>query len=272
MHWSAALDALHRANVDCVILTVTAVRGHAPRSAGAKMVVSHDRTWGSIGGGNIEATAVARARDLLAAGLGVTSRCEFLSARLSDRARTTFGRQCCGGEVDVLIEPIPAVPAVAIFGIGHVGLELARVLARQDLELHLIDTRPEMLTAERLAVLDDATARVRVHASVVPESVLAELPSGVHVLVLTHDHAEDFAILDAALRAENIGSLGMIGSSAKWTRFRGMLAEAGHDATAISQIRCPIGVPGIASKEPAAIAVSIAAQVLINLDDGLATP
>lgn len=264
MHWSAALDALHRANIPCVVLTVTEVRGHAPRRTGAKLVVTAAEQWGSIGGGNIEATAIARARELLAAGLSRTTGCEFLTARLTDKERNDYGRQCCGGEVQVLVEPIPAVPAVAVFGIGHVGLELARILARQDLELHLVDSRPEMLTAERLAVLDDAAARVCVHVLAVPEAVLAELPAGAQVLVLTHDHAEDFAIVDAALREPGVASIGLIGSSAKWARFRGLLADAGHSPEDAARVRCPIGVPGIASKEPAAIAVAVAAEVLIR--------
>ena len=61
-----------------------------------------------------------------------------------------------------------------------------------------------------------------------PELVVAELPAGTHVLVLTHDHAEDLAILDALLRSDVPATIGLIGSSAKWTRFRGKLAELGH--------------------------------------------
>ena len=270
MHWSAALDQLHRSNTPCVVLTVTDVRGHAPRRSGAKMVVTAERQWGSIGGGNVEATAIARARELLAAGLGATSGVEYLSARLSDKARTEFGRQCCGGEVQVLVEPMASVPAVAVFGIGHVGLELARILARQDLEVHLVDSRPEMLTDERLAVLDDALAHVEGHGSMVPESVLDTLPAGAHVLVLTHDHAEDFAILDAALRLGGLSSIGLIGSSAKWARFTKLLADAGHGPDAIGSITCPIGIPGVASKEPAAIAVAVAAALLITVTSGAA--
>ena len=64
-----------------------------------------------------------------------------MTVSLSDKARTEHGRQCCGGEVTLLLEPLPVVPAVAIFGVGHVGLELARILARHDLELHLVDSR-----------------------------------------------------------------------------------------------------------------------------------
>lgn len=262
MHWITALERLRASNTPAVVLTVTQVRGHAPRRSGAKMVVAAGGTWGSIGGGNVEATAVERARELLAAGINGSTPCEFLEARLSDKARNTFGRQCCGGEVHVLIEPVASIPGVAVFGIGHVGLELARILARLDIELHLTDSREVMLTDERLGVLDDALARVHVHHAVVPEAVLADLPAGSHVLILTHDHAEDFALLDAALRDGRPGSIGLIGSSAKWTRFQKLLSDAGHSREAIAQVICPIGIDGVNSKEPPAIAVAVAAQIL----------
>ena len=63
------------------------------------------------------------------------------------------------------------------------------------------------------------------HVPVIPELVLGELPPGTRVLVLTHDHAEDLAIIDAALRCDHLGAIGLIGSSAKWARFR--VAAAG---------------------------------------------
>ena len=124
---------------------------------------------------------------------------------LNDKARTEHGRQCCGGEVTLLLEPLAVVPSVAVFGVGHVGLELARILCRHDLELHLVDSRADQLTAERLACLDDGQATVHVHHSPVPEVVLGQVPRGTHVLVLTHDHAEDFALCDAALRCAHLG-------------------------------------------------------------------
>ena len=91
---------------------------------------------------------------------------------------------------------------------------------------------------------------------------LAELPAGAHVLIMSHDHAEDFILCDTALRRGDLGTVGLIGSSAKWSRFRKRLRDEGHDDAAISRISCPIGVPGIPGKEPAAIAVSVAADLL----------
>ncbi len=257
--WLTALTRLRAAREPAVLVTIAAVRGHAPREAGAKMVVSAGAVAGTIGGGNLEAVAIEKARPLLDAPGGP----ELFTVALSDKAPYQHGVQCCGGTVSVLLEPLPVPPAVAIFGVGHVGLELARILARHDLELHLVDTRPEQLSDQRLAVLGDPVARLHVHSvPVLPEIVLGELPSGTHVLIMTHDHAEDAALCDAVLRFGEFASIGLIGSAAKWARFRRMLAEAGHSEQAIARIRTPIGIAGITGKQPASIAVSVAADLL----------
>ncbi len=258
--WLDAVVRLRAAREPAVLVTLATVRGHAPRRAGAKMVVSETGAWGSIGGGNVEATAIERAR----ARLKNPAAPELMTFELSERAPSEHGAQCCGGVVTVLLEPLPAVPAVAIFGVGHVGLELARILARHDVELHLIDTRPDILSESRLAVLADAVATVHVHkVPLLPESVFGELPSGTHVLIMTHDHAEDVALCDAALRREDLGSIGLIGSSGKWARFRRRLAEeGGHNAATVARIKTPIGLSDISGKEPATIAVSVAANLL----------
>jgi len=255
--WIRAVERLRRERRPGVLVTVTDVRGHAPRDAGAKMVVAADETWGSVGGGNLEETAVARARALLESGGTAPG---TMTMSLSDKARTEHGRQCCGGEVTLLLEPLPVVPAVAIFGMGHVGVELARILSRHDIELHLVDSRADRVAAERLAVLGDGPATVHAHHAPVPELVLGQVPAGTHVLVLTHDHAEDFAVCDAALRCAHLGSIGLIGSAAKWARFRRGLLLEGHPEAEVDRIRTPIGRPG--GKEPATIALSVAAEMV----------
>ena len=260
MEWLSAVEGLRSRREPGVLVTLAEVRGHSPREAGAKMVVSEAATWGSIGGGNLEATAVERARAMLTEP-GATP--AMFTVNLSDKAPVHHGVQCCGGEVTVLLEPLAVLPAVAIFGVGHVGIELARILARHELDLHLVDSRPEQLTDQALSALRDANARVhRHHVPVLPELVLAELPPGTHVLVMTHDHAEDAALCDAALRTDHLGSIGLIGSRAKWNRFRKKLASEGFDEATIARITTPIGVPELTSKQPATIAVGIAAALL----------
>lgn len=263
MHWLAAVERLRGERRAGVLVTLVSVRGHAPREAGAKMVVTVDDAWDSIGGGNLEATAVARARAMLADG---TREPQQLELALNERAPVEHGQQCCGGEVVVLLEPLAVAPSVAVFGMGHVGLELARILARHDLELHLVDSRADQVAASRLAVLDDAVARVHVHHAPVPELVLGQVPRGTHVLVMTHDHAEDAALCDTALRCGHLASIGLIGSSAKWSRFRQRLAAEGHSPADLERITTPIGLPGLAGKEPATIAVSVAADLVRVLE------
>ena len=259
MDWLEAVAQLRRDGVYGVLVTVSAVRGHAPREAGAKMVVGADHAWGTIGGGNVEASAIERARELIAQGVTTV---DHFTSRLNSHERARHGRQCCGGEMELLLEPLPPRPTVAIFGVGHVGFELARVLSRLEVQLHLVDSRAEQMHELRLASITEGPADVRAHRVVVGESVLNQLPPGAHVLIMTHDHAEDFALCDAAVRRADLASVGLIGSSAKWTRFEAMLASEGHSSEQIARITCPIGHPAIVGKEPAVIAIGVAAQLV----------
>lgn len=259
MDWVDAIGVLRRDGRPGVLVTVIEVRGHAPRDAGAKMVVAADRTWGSVGGGNLEASAVQRARAMM---VELARAPETMEFGLTEHAPAEHGKQCCGGQVRLLLEPVAVRPTVAVFGLGHVGHELARILSRLDLRLHLVDSRAGYVAPEAIGDVLDGPADVRVHHAPVPESVLGELPDGAHVLVLTHDHAEDIAICDQALRRGRLGSIGLIGSSAKWARFRRRLVREGHPERAVDRIQCPIGVAGLSGKEPAVIAISVAGDLL----------
>lgn len=274
MDWLDALQDLRSRRIPAVVVTLATVRGHAPRNGGAKMVVSPAAVSGTVGGGNLEETAIEQARRMLDEG---SAEPELLTLTLSDKAVTEYGVQCCGGEVTMLLEPIRVVPTIAVFGIGHVGLELARILARHELDLRLIDSRTEMLEAPRLGepgrsgIFADAVARVRIVHAPVPESALADLPEGAHVLVMTHDHVEDLAVTDMALRTPGLGSIGLIGSASKWARFRKRLGELGQTDADLARVTTPIGIPEVAGKQPAAIAVSVAARMLQLIDEAART-
>jgi xanthine dehydrogenase accessory factor len=268
--WLDALQDLRTRRIPAVIVTLATVRGHAPRNGGAKMVVAPASVHGTVGGGNLEQTAIEQARRMLADG---SAEPELLALTLSDKAVTEYGVQCCGGEVTMLLEPIRVTPAVAVFGLGHVGLELARILARHELDLVLVDSREEMLAEDRIGIpgqrgpLGDAVARVRVVHAPVPEAALLELTPGTHVLVMTHDHVEDLAIVDQALRTADLGSIGLIGSASKWARFRKKLHELGQTDDDLARVTTPIGIPEVAGKQPAVIAVSVAARILQLIDE-----
>ncbi|WP_066588318.1 xanthine dehydrogenase accessory protein XdhC [Corynebacterium provencense] len=271
MSWISDAADLRARRIPSVLVTLAARRGHAPREAGAKMLVTGSEIFGSVGGGNLEAGAVDRAREMLAAAASgppdspPSGGPEFLEFALNEHAPYEHGRQCCGGEVTVFLEPLPVPPAVAVFGCGHVGLELARILSRQDADLWFCDSRPEAVDAVA-AEVNGAPASVRMRHSMVPEEVVDELPRGCHVVVMTHDHGEDLhlcqALLTRARASGDLGSVGLIGSSAKWARFRMKLGDAGFTDGEINSIRCPVGIPDLGGRHPATIAVSIAADLL----------
>ena len=185
-NWVSAVQQLRRERRPGVLVTITEVRGHAPRDAGTKMVV---------GAGEEARSASTSTRDVGDgrrrqprgddSGQGAADaddpapgEPESMTMSLNDKVRTEHGRQCCGGEVILLFERLGVVPSVAIFGMGHVGLELARILCRHDLDLHVVDSRADRVAEDRLACLDDGPAVVPAHHSPVPEVALGEVPTG----------------------------------------------------------------------------------------------
>ena len=243
--WLDALAAAERDNQPAVLVTVLAAKGSTPREAGAKMVVSADGLAGTIGGGNLEYQCEAAARDLLAAGGEGNSTRDFpLGPSLG---------QCCGGHVTVLFEVLrPPKLQIALFGAGHVGKALVRLLTNLPCRLQWIDPRPEALPAN----LPPNIVPVR---TAQPAQAIAGLPQGSVVLVMTHDHQLDFEIVAAALQRPDLAAVGLIGSDTKRARFLGRLARQGIPA---DRLICPIGLPGIEGKEPAVVALSVAAQIL----------
>ncbi len=263
MPWFEDLERLTATGTPLVIVTLLSVRGHAPREAGAKMIVTLNDMYGTIGGGNLEIVATERARGKLE--VGDTELARFTQRLTTDES--LFGVQCCGGEVEVLLEVVqPTRPVIAIFGVGHVGLALAKIMALFSVELWLVDSRAEMLLDARLERVKSESARVRFFLEPVLDGVVAGLPAHAHALVMTHDHAEDLYILKALLSRNDLRYIGLIGSAAKWSRFRGMLLKAGFGEEALARVTTPIGLAGVTGKAPEQIAVAVAAQLVGELN------
>ena len=152
-------------------------------------------------------------------------------------------------------------PRLWIFGAGHVGQALVRLLAELALfEITWIDARAQLLP-------NHPSEYVTVHVCAEPARLIAAAPAGARYVVLTHDHALDYELCRAILLRGDSAWLGLIGSASKAARFRSRLLRSGIAAETLAGLTCPIGVAGIASKLPAAIAVAVAAQLLQQLDE-----
>ena len=269
----SALDELleRLAGEDCVLVRIEATEGSVPRETGTWMAVWAEGLTGTIGGGQLEFQAEAAARAVLtgAAPLpGDGKRCRYpLGPSLG---------QCCGGVVylsyrrvnagdaDALRDEFTArLPPVALFGGGHVGAALARLLATLPFSVRWIDSR-EGVFAPVLPAQVAAEQSEPVHAAV------AGLAAGSRVLIMSFSHAEDLDIVIACLqrvRARNdLPYIGLIGSKTKWATFRHRLEARGFSEIELARVTCPIGIHGIGGKEPEVIAVSVAAQLLQSME------
>jgi xanthine dehydrogenase accessory factor len=95
-----------------------------------------------------------------------------------------------------------------------------------------------------------------------PPAELDAAPDGALVVVMTHSHPLDLAIVSCALPAQRFPYVGLIGSASKRARFASQMRAAGLSEAALGRLVCPIGVPGVSGKQPAVIAAGVAAQLL----------
>lgn len=230
-------------------ILVLETRGSAPREAGTRMWVSATETHGTIGGGNLEYTALKIAREML------------LSSETQRERKFALGDslgQCCGGSVTLRFtkknqEEQKSEPGfhVVLFGAGHVGKEVARILERLPCRLTWVDPRPEMFPSS-------ISSNTRVVIEEEAAWMVDEAPPGALYLVMTHSHALDLEIVERVLKRNDVAFLGLIGSETKAAKFRARLKAKGIDS---SRLTSPIGLVK-AGKHPAEVAVSAVAQLL----------
>jgi xanthine dehydrogenase accessory factor len=253
------------------------------------MAVLPDRVINTLGGGHLEFSAIALARELLQ-GLAQGQFPDEWKLAEGGAPKGSFTRryalgpslgQCCGGVVELRFESLqgpcseellvrlrsPRTP-VALFGGGHVGKALVHILSTLPVEVRWIDSRDEIFPAE-------VPAHVACEHSHPVQDAVADLRPGSRVLIMSFSHAEDLDVVQACLKRQrdrgDLAFVGLIGSETKWATFRHRLRDRGFSEPEIATITCPIGIPGIEGKAPEVIAVSVAAQILLTLSGGVQT-
>ncbi len=254
-----------------MLVTVLKSQGSTPRDAGTRMLITRDGIEGTIGGGHLEWQAIELARQALA---------ECGSRPSSTRWSQSFALgpslgQCCGGVVTLDFAPLDALAMaqwptsnslhIELHGAGHVGQAIVQLLKDLDFSVRWIDTRDsatELCGTPDQATLDHLPPHIIWHPSDAPESEVADAPPGAIHLVLTHRHDLDLRIIEAILRRDDSLMAGMIGSQTKKAKFLHRLQARGLKTAQLAHMTCPIGLPGLKDKAPAAIAVSVVAQLL----------
>lgn len=228
------------------LATVVHSAGSSPQKLGSKMLVLDDGTIrGTIGGGAIEQATRAEAAEVIASG----------RARLFRAHLTRDLAMCCGGRMEIFIEPLGDRPPLLVFGGGHVGEALVEVATVAGFRVHVIDGRADYATPERHPRAQGLWAEE-------PLDCVDELPWGpnTYAVIVTHDHRLDEDLL-AACTTRPCRYLGMIGSRAKVHRFLRRYEARGRDLSEFHAVRAPIGL-AIGAREPGEIAIAIVAEMV----------
>lgn len=231
-----------------VLITVIKTQGSTPRNAGAKMIFRNPTPEGTVGGGQFELLVLDAAQ-------------RHLENHTSGTEKYVLGAdadQCCGGVMEVFFESFGARQRLLIFGAGHVAHAMSEILATAPLELTIVDDRPDWNSRDRfpncrrLLSWDEGVALSK------------QRPAQTLACVMTCSHDTDFELLRQILSSQDRPAfLGLIGSKSKKVCLFGRLVASGLDDSLVQTVHCPIGV-GDTGKEPALVAISIAAQILLE--------
>lgn len=253
LNWIQALAEVEKSGQAWVMATVIGTKGSSPRESASKMVITAEHSFDTIGGGQLEYAVCQKARAMLEAGEGPS----HLLENFPLAAKTN---QCCGGAVSVLLEYFPEPAAkITIFGMGHVATTLVNVLRQMQAKIHWVDSRTNLAQDKKA---NDLPSNVTpfVYDSML-EHVEAMTANEI-ALVMTHDHALDYQLVEALLDRKDCRFIGLIGSQTKAMRFKKRLASASFSKAEIDSVHSPVGIPEVAGKKPFEIAISIAGQII----------
>lgn len=220
-------------------------------NTGERLIVTADDARGSIGEATLDSAAVALARARLLAQVGV-------------RTGETFLAQA--GSQTLLVHCVrPHAMPVIVFGNGHVGRALVQVLGAVDAEVRWVDEREEDFP-------DRVPANVEIIVTADAPREVAIAPAGSCLVVMTHSHALDFDIVEAALSRDDWTYVGLIGSKSKRAQFERRLLARGMSPDALRRLTCPIGAGPLRGKSPGVIAVAAAAEILAVREASMLSP
>lgn len=245
-NWIELLSEFKRTKQPIALVTVTKVLGSAPCKVASKMIVTKQKEiFGTIGGGKLEFQVIDEA---------VIAITENTIKEFSYTLGPEF-EQCCGGKVELIIEPMNKTPELYLFGAGHIGMELCNILKDTPFNITLLDVRKNW--KENLTIDKNITFS-NIDFDLYKQTI--NWGPNCYVVIMTHDHKLDFEITALALHSKT-KYIGLIGSKTKKNKFNNVLRNELNFGAGISPVHCPVGLD-LGGNSPKEIAISVAAELL----------
>ncbi len=248
-NWINKLSEFQQKKEPVALVTITKIIGSAPCTLASKMIVTKNSIiYGTIGGGKLEFEVIDAAIKAIE-----ENRIIELTYTLGPKFE-----QCCGGKVEIIIEPMNQSPELFLFGAGHIGVEISKLLVNTPFQVNLIDSREGWF---KTIDLDKEVKTLAVNiADFKTFKDVVRWGNNCYVLVMTHDHGIDLDIIAMAI-PEQTKYLGLIGSKTKKSRFNKMLIDDLNLKEGMQNVVCPVGL-GIGGNTPKEIAIDVVAQLL----------
>lgn len=255
----ARLAEIERRGLAAALATVIRTSGSVPRHAGSKMIVFPDGTIeGTIGGGQLEQEVIETAKRVIHR--GALERVEY---SFRDPEEGDVG--VCGGEMEVLVEPIKPPPTVVVIGAGHVGQAVAHLAGWLGFHVVVADDRQEFVTSQVVPAADEL-----VHAPLADLAEALTIHDQSFVLLTTRGVDVDVELLPALLQTP-AAYIGVIGSRRRWETTAEALRERGLAPDQIDRVSSPIGLE-LNAETPEEIALSMLAEVVMLRRGGTGRP
>ncbi|MCK5457078.1 MAG: XdhC family protein [Melioribacteraceae bacterium] len=248
---------LQESNRAFVIATVIESKGSAPGKSGFKIVVdSQGNTYGTVGGGEIEFEVIEHCKRLMSISKNEVKKYLLTKKDVIVEEDITIVPMMCNGNITIFYEVSGMKPEVYIFGGGHVGQALLRILSSLGYHIKLIDNREEFCNPNTAPGADEYICTDYV------DFTKQFNPSGnSYLIALTHGHSFDYEILKRVYsRNLNVKYIGVISSKSKGKQLKDKLLEEVSEDLDFSKLHTPIGLK-IGGDSAAEIALSIAAEL-----------
>ncbi len=251
-----------QSGMSVALCLIVSKEGSGPRDVGAKMIVYSDgRTFGSIGGGYFERRVISEALKALNEGKPKLIKFSFTGKEVSDAVDTGL---ICGGVITVYIDVLKPSPKVIIAGVGKVGTPLANVLRFLGYRLIIADPNPDLVSKERFPYAEQLITGS-------PEEIVAKLRNIIRegdIVFVTHGEVDVDYLFVKELLKSSASYVGLLGSKRKVIEFVKRLIRDNIPKELIAKkLRAPIGID-INTDTPEEIAISVAAEVIMNLRGG----
>lgn len=251
------LDNLRKQGKDAVIVTVTEKSSMGPADVGKKMLVTEGNiAFGTVGGGAIEYYAREKCKEVLNNRVSFSEKYVLNDRTVSVDDGSIILPMACGGRVTLFYEFVGPKQYVYIFGAGHCGAALARVLKPLGFFTTIIDERDYVINA-----LDDA-ADVKVNEGFVEYIEKHGLPDNRYIVVCTPSHQNDFHVLNKILELKiKPKYFGMLCSKKKIGDYLEKAYQLYGKDIDLTNFYSPIGLQ-TGGDSPEEVAISIAGEIL----------